>query len=333
MKTERPVLTWKPAATSGHVVPPAIVQVSLKAKNTYNLPEGTAIQRVLVKFFQDQRAAIVAWMNREHQKFLPFALPRTVLVECKLFPPKKFPSFDSLGLGNKELAKRVRPHIATIWEDTGIKMMAKLRAARVKHKMHRKDLSTAFDVTNQNIAWAIDTASFRFAKSTNDSTSLELDDAIDQLRESMIEGMEEGDTLSALTDRVKEVFDGAEDYRAARIANTESSRAYHEAQGMAAEESGVVTGFQWLASDAACEQICLPIVDQAEYMKMGEPFAVVDDDPDYGTIFFPPAHPNCMCTCVEVLDTDDQPQWGETYVAPPPSGKGKKSLDSECRHA
>lgn len=264
-----------------------------KAKNTYNLPEGAALQKVLVKFFREQRQAILKWLQSEHRKFLPFALPQIILVECKLFPPAKIPSFDHFGLGNKELARRVRPHIAATWEDTGTKVMAKLRAARVKNKMHRKDLGTFFDVTNPKIAQAIDMASFRFAKSTNDSTSLELDDAIDKLRESMIEGMEEGDTLSALTDRVKEVFDGAEDYRAERIANTESSRAYHEAQSLAAEESDVVTGFQWLASDAACEQICLAIVDQAEYMKLGEPFAIVDDDPDYGTVYFPPAHPNC----------------------------------------
>lgn len=261
-------------------------------KNTYNLPSGDPLRRVLVKFFREQRKAFNDWLAAEQRKLAPFQLDRRVLLECKLFPPVKFPGWEHLGLGAKVLQKRILPVIEPVWESSGTKTLSRLRSARAK-KLRRKDLSLDFSVTNPKIKQAIEEATLRFSQETNDTTSLDLEDALAQVREDLESGMESGDTISEIADNIKDVFDKAEDFRAERIAATETSRAYHQAQMLADEESGVVPGYEWLASEDACQEICQAIMEEAQYIKAGTPFAIVDDDPDYGTIYFPPAHPNC----------------------------------------
>ena len=133
--------------------------------------------------------------------------------------------------------------------------------------------------------------------------------------------VEKGDSVAELTKRVKKVFDGAETWRARRIAATEAARAVHAAQLQAAEDSEVVAGLEWLVSDDACP-LCQKIASEARYMRLSQSFAVIGDNPHYKQIKYPPAHPSCQCAVVEVLKPEyggpEDPPWADTLDQPRP---------------
>ena len=72
----------------------------------------------------------------------------------------------------------------------------------------------------------------------------------------------------------------------------------HGGARMAARESGVVTGFQWLASSDACET-CLNL--DGKQVKEGEPYLITSGKPPYNVIWHPPAHPHCFCDETEII--------------------------------
>lgn len=275
-----------------------------------------------MKFFEDQRKALLRWLKTEHKDISQFGVDPFILLECKLFPPHHFPHFDKLGLGTKELVKRVRPTLLTIWQAAGTSTMSRIRTlrARHRHKLHSKAIDTAFDVSNPAIAEAIDQATFKFSDSTNATTSMQLDQALQELRDALTQNIESGTTLPKLTAMVQSIFDTASKSRAQRIAATEASRAQHQAQLIAAKESGVVTGMEWLASEDACP-LCQTIARRARFIPLGKNFAVIGDDPAYQDIDTPPAHPLCQCSLIECLDTDGQPDWSDTLDNPEPEAE------------
>jgi hypothetical protein len=193
-----------------------------------------------------------------------------------------------------ELAKSAKPYIELYY-----KVKAKEVRARVGASPDN------WSVVNERIREAVDMASMKFAKSTNDTTSMILSDAIAALRDELKAGLEEGDPIRAMTRRVQSVFDEAEKSRALTIASTEVSRATHQAQVLVGEASGVVVGYRWLLSDDACP-VCMDIAEQNPVIKSGGTFATVGSNPDYSVIKFPPAHPNCRCAMTEILDTDPE---------------------------
>jgi SPP1 gp7 family putative phage head morphogenesis protein len=159
-------------------------------------------------------------------------------------------------------------------------------------------------------------ASLEFCKATNETTSLNLAEALKRTRQELVEGIvQRGESLERLTKRVQTIFDSAETWRARRIAATESSRAVHSAQEEAAKQSGVVAGWEWLLSDDACP-LCHTVARRAKQVRLGQAFAVVGDHPVYSEIRFPPLHPSCQCTVIEVLKPEyggpENPQWAET---------------------
>lgn len=89
--------------------------------------------------------------------------------------------------------------------------------------------------------------------------------------------------------------------RAMAIAQTESSRAMHAGQGVAAREIGV-THWTWLASSDACDN-CKEL--DGKMVKIGEPFYVwPTGNPAYRVVTHPPAHPHCYCTTTEEVPDD-----------------------------
>ena len=174
-----------------------------------------------------------------------------------------------------------------------------------------------FEVVNPHTLKAVSQAAFDFCDSTNDSTSLSLDKALNKLREEIAVGIvDEGEAPPALTKRVNQIFDKAEKRKAREIAQTETSRAVHAAQEASAIASGVVTGWKWLASPDACEEICLAIAARCPTVRIGQAFAIIGHNPAYREVKFPPGHPHCGCTVTEVLDTDPQPEWHATLDQP-----------------
>lgn len=222
--------------------------------------------------------------------------------------PLHWPDWDDFGLGALKVSERMTPILTLTWEAA-----ADAFASRVGLDPN------SWSVINPYTERMIEEAALAFCQSTNDTTSQQLDAALADLRDQLNRGIiQHGEALDLITKRVGIIFDGAETWRARRIAFTETSRAVHAAQEQAGIASGVVTGWKWLLSSDACPT-CVAIAARCPAVRLGHPFAVIGDDPHYSTIKFPPAHPHCACSLVEVLDTDPQPAWGDTLHDPDPA--------------
>jgi hypothetical protein len=282
--------------------------------NTYNLPRGDALRRALKAWFRRQRKAVVDYlrtgdvaetknesirgMGGNHRVQPRFALgnhldleQRAIVAEVegrsrlslKREPglPGAWPDWDDFQLGSLAMSQRMTPYIRAIWDQQGKKFTSKIGLD-----------PDEWSVTNPHTQAAIDKATLAFCKATQDTTDLQLDEALERTRSALTAGLvEHGESLLELTKRVKEIFTGAETWRARRIAGTESSRATHQAQIMAATDSQVVTGFEWLLSDDSCAY-CQTVARRAGRVKLGQAFAVVGDNPNYARIESPPLHPN-----------------------------------------
>lgn len=313
--------------------------ISRKAEgssNPYKLPRGEKLRRELVAWFGLQHKAIIRWLRTGKKdgnpldlagpggdglfRLLAAGVGRRVPAVLAPSPgpvgrkdqgpplPDGFPAWDDFGLGNLAMSERMTPILSLFWDAAGGTF-----ASRVGMD------PDAWSITNPETARMIEEAALAFCESTNDTTSKDLDDALEELRDQLKQGIVDlGEALDLLTKRVTAVFEGATGYRARRIAWTETSRAVHAAQEAAAIASGVVTGWRWLASGDACPT-CVAIAARCRFVKLGQPFAVIGSNEHYSTIKYPPAHPLCLCTVVEVLDTDEQPEWGETLVDPDPA--------------
>jgi hypothetical protein len=223
--------------------------------------------------------------------------------------PLAWPDWDDFGLGALKMSERMTPILTLTWEAA-----ADAFASRVG-----LDPNT-WSVVNPNTERMIEEAALAFCQSTNDTTSQQLDQALSDLSDQLNRGIvQHGEALDRFTKRVGAIFDGAETWRARRIAFTETSRAVHAAQEQSAIASGVVTGWKWLLSAPMPARLCVAIAARCPAVRLGQPFAVIGDDPHYSQIRFTPIHPFCACTVVEVLDTDPQPAWGDTLHDPDPA--------------
>lgn len=264
------------------------------------------MRREVRDVFREQRNAILRFLSKSK---------KSISLEIKddqdggFGLPSAFPDWDAFKLGAQAISERMTPILTATWDVAGQKF-----APRVGLD------PDSWSVVNPHTAQMIQDAAFNFCDSTNDSTSEQLDTALTKLRQELTEGIvEHGEALSELTKRVQSIFDKAERGKAREIAQTETSRAVHAAQEQAAIESGVVTGWKWLASADACPEICMAIAARAPAVRLGQPFAIIGHNPVYQNIKFPPGHPSCNCSLVEVLDTDDQPEWHSTLHQPKPA--------------
>lgn len=230
--------------------------------NTYGLPTGAPIRRAMVR-----------WLRKQKRRVLG-TIP-TIGTEL----PASFPPLTG---DSGPMALAMTPLISAYWDEAG-------RRTRERVGLDPDE----WTVTSPHTRAAIQAQAHAFCQSTNQTTSLQLATALQELKRELIEGVvEHGESIPELTRRVRRVFDQATEGRARRIAATEASRAVHAAQEMSAAESGVVAGFEWLLSDDACP-LCQMVAKQARRVRLGQAFAVVGDNPDYSTVRHPPLHPSC----------------------------------------
>ncbi len=197
---------------------------------------------------------------------------------------------------NQKLAEKVRPVFALTVDEGAKDAFGRLGLT---------DQAKLWNVANPKVRDAVNQATMKFSEETNATTSMQLNDAISKLRQELADGiMGPENTPRELTARVNAVFDQAERMRAERIALTESSRAVHMGQIMAAKETGgMVKGFRWLLSTDACEDCQEVAREHAEGVEIGQSFAKTD----YGPVDAPPLHPYCMCTITEIIDENWEP--------------------------
>lgn len=282
----------------------AVLRRPRPERNTFRLPTGEPLRKALVESFRVQRRAVLKWARTGETKAGPSLLTK---IEPPDFP-LAFPGWDAFGLGRLAMSERLSWIISGIWDKAGA-----LFAPRVGLDPDE------WSVVDPNTRRMIETQTLAFCDKTLATTSLDLETAIRKTRAELVAGVvDRGESIPQLTRRINKVFDKAETHRARRIAQTETSRAVHGAQEQTAIQSGVVAGWKWLLSDDACP-LCKTIARRAPAVRLGQPFAVLSPDPNYGTVKFPPLHPHCNCTVLEVLDVEAaDTAWSETLMHPEP---------------
>lgn len=118
------------------------------------------------------------------------------------------------------------------------------------------------------------------------------------------EGLKNGDSLDQLTKRVQGVYGLSEEYRAARVARTETFSVANDASRDAFRQSGVVKSIEWYtAEDELVCEYCGPMdgkvvsIEQSFFAK-GDTVEGAEGGTmtlDYEKVQNPPLHANCRC--------------------------------------
>src|SRR5258708_2331993 len=163
-------------------------------------------------------------------------------------------------------------------------------SAVLVHKKAPSFASWLFRVFFPKVGEAVRRLTLEFCEETNRTTRYALQQARSMLRAELLQGLEEGEALGKLTQRVRKIFATE---RAYTIARTEGNRAVSAGGLLAAKESGVVEGKTWLSGPESCD-FCRKTLN-GKTVGLDEPFAVLPGGGLYSIIMHPPAHPHCVC--------------------------------------
>jgi len=256
------------ASNTWHVDP-----VKLGEGHQRELPKSPALESFLIETFNKQRREVLGEIRGK---------------QCKDFWSGEV----SLEKWNKYMAQGARPFVQVELADGLADGLARLGAS---------EAATIWNVANPRVKDAIESLTIQFCETTNATTSMALGEALAKLRDEIAEGLlSTENTMPEMVRRVSAIFDQAEEFRAARIASTEASRALHYGQRLAAEGSGVVKGYKWLASADACEECLAIMAEHPDGIAMDGVFEDKGSGP-YDKVQCPPAHCWCMCTMTEIL--------------------------------
>lgn len=193
---------------------------------------------------------------------------------------------------------------------------ASARRARIKIGQKEAD---QWEIRNQSVYDQIKNHEIKLAASTiNDMQAATADEAeriLDQMRTELLAGQKAGETLASKTERLSKFFAETARHKARRIAVTESARAHNYGYLAGTADMEVVTGYEWILSDDACDECKrIGMVDgRPRLVKKGSPFATGQSkDAYYATVQCPPLHPGCRCAVAGVLDVDQPEKWDDT---------------------
>jgi HK97 family phage portal protein len=176
-------------------------------------------------------------------------------------------------------AKATVPHITEVTKINGERALTNL------------GITTGFDVTNPLVVDFIKNHSGESIRQIARTTQ-------EALRDTLFEGIQNGESIPKLSKRIAEVYQKAKDYRTDRIARTETATAANQGTLEAYKQSGVVKKKEWITADdeRLCD-LCAPM--DGEVVN-------IDDNFSAG-ISAPPLHPNCRCTIVAAFEQMDKP--------------------------
>ena len=149
-------------------------------------------------------------------------------------------------------------------------------------------------------------------------------DVQSSIKNAIIDGLANGLPYTEVAKQIKDVLPELADWRAERVARTETSRAVGHGQVASWQEAGI-EGKSWILSNnacAVCEAIAAknkdPIPVDQPFAKVGETYAGVTltwEDVQYGGA----AHPNCSCSTESITQlseaTDNEPDPGSDAEA------------------
>ena len=160
-------------------------------------------------------------------------------------------------------------------------------------------------VEDPNVLRAIEREMFKFAHEINQTTA-------DLLREELLDGMELGETIAQLSDRIAGLSDEwVEGWRSEMIARTETTRATTVGNIEAWRSTGVVERKVWLPAGDACP-FCLAMdgiavgldenfLDEGDTQEVEWREQDIEMKQNYGDVKGPPLHPNCRCVLIGEL--------------------------------
>ena len=174
-----------------------------------------------------------------------------------------------------KFAEFVLPRITEIVKINGIDAMVEI------------GVDVSFDVTNPLVTKWIKKRSGDLIKSILDTTK-------DKLRKTLAEGIEAGESIPKLANRVSAVYEEAKGSRAIKIARTETIAASNQGALQAYDQSGVIEKKEWYCAvdERTCEE-CSAM--HKEVVGLHDSFS--------GGVDAPPLHCNCRCTILPVIES------------------------------
>lgn len=163
-----------------------------------------------------------------------------------------------------------------------------------------------FDMSDKAVSDFYEGRSQRVAKDVNFETEK-------QLRSTLSEGINAGETVDELSDRVNSTMGNMADYRGRRIARTESIRTNTFADVQGWTQTGQVSYKEWFIADGDACIWCQAMNGtktelETNYFDMGDSLFTEDEngnqaqlDISYEDIQGPPIHVNCRCVLLPVL--------------------------------
>lgn len=155
----------------------------------------------------------------------------------------------------------------------------------------------AFGANKERVAKVLKKAISLMAEKYNETT-------LKDLEKTLKEGLNDGESLPELTDRVREIYEFSGKARAEQVARTESFRVANSATKEAWKQSGVVKTLRWYTAvdERVCE-FCDPlngkIVEISEnWFDKGDSLAGREGgkmEIDYSDVGNPPLHVDCRC--------------------------------------
>lgn len=127
----------------------------------------------------------------------------------------------------------------------------------------------------------------------------------EKIKDAINLGIEEGEGIDKIKNRISSLFDEFEDYRSERIARSEVIRGSNFATEQAYIQSDVVDQKEWLTSFdkntcLRCSAMDGKKVDLGEnFFDEGDTF--MGTELNYGDVEFPPLHPDCRCVLIPFI--------------------------------
>jgi len=209
----------------------------------------------------------------------------------------------------KKLTTESRKLDVEILEKMGDKEAAKLEA-RLKGKGYTKEdprVSISFDVTNPEVQKWLDSYIPMFSKKLEDVS-------VEKLRKALIEGIEAGEGVPGLANRVYEIYNDWGFKRAEDIAQNQVIRASNKAALNVYRQSGVVTKKIWITyfderTCAHCELMDGKVIGlETNFFDLGDESTVKIDGKEqilkmnYEEIDASPLHNRCRCAIGAIVD-------------------------------
>lgn len=169
-------------------------------------------------------------------------------------------------------------------------------------------IARELDVSSSNVRTYFETTGVKFISEITDTT-------FEDVKASLADGIDKGESVTELQQRVTDMFNEFTKDRASLIVRSEVIRSTNFATNEAYKQSKIVKKKEWLtAVDERtcpfCAKLDGKVVSVEEtYIENGESVDAKDDEGndvsytnDYSSVKYPPLHPRCRCTIIPVIE-------------------------------